>query len=373
MTIDARKPWLLANVLLRECNYVMKKTWPSVFLLANLILFCSLLVFAQTQSATQPASGNIKIGWSIGNMQLERWQTDCQVFQQRAKALGAEVVVKDAQGDTDRLLRQTQELLASGIQALVLVGADPTTEAEIAHAAKAKNVHMISYEGGVAGTEDLYIVTDFSLIGRLQASTLTNHAPAGNYVILGGPAAESRGFHDSQLEALQPFLKDGRIKLVADLTAHDWSATEAYINMKSVLEANHDNITAVIATNDSIASGAIQALGEHGLAGKVPVSGQDADLSAIIRILTGTQTMTVYKPIAPQARIAAEAAVSLAKGEPVKTNGEYTSGTVRVPAIYFSPVVVTKDNVKETVIKDGFQTVEEIKQDLPKEKWNLIE
>jgi len=87
----------------------------------------------------------------------------------------------------------------------------------------------------------------------------------------------------------------------------------------------------------------------------------------------GTQTMTVYKPIVPQAQAAAEAAVSLAKGEPVKANGEFRSGTTHVPAIYFPPIVVTKDNVKETVIKDGFYKVEDIKLSLPKDKWSLIE
>jgi D-xylose transport system substrate-binding protein len=346
----------------------------SVFVVA-LILCCASLVCAQTPGVKQPAREKIRIGWSIDNMRLERWQTDCDAFQQRAKALGAEVIVEDAEGDHDKRLRQTQEVLASGIQALVLVSSDPQIEAEIVPAAKARNVRVITYEGSVTGAEDLYIVTDFRMIGRLQVSTLTDRAPTGNYVILGGPAEVSSGFHGPQLEALQPFLKDGRIKLVADLTTPDWSASEAYINMTRVLESSHDQITAVIATNDSIASGAIQALEEHGLAGKVLVSGQDADLSAIIRVLMGTQTMTLYKPIVLQAQAAAEAAVSLARGEPVKTNGEFQSETMRlpVPAIYFYPVVVTKDNVKETVIRDGFLKVEEIKQGLPKEKWSLIE
>ena len=342
-------------------------------LVAALILCSAYLVCAQTSGVQQPAKEKIRIGWSINDMQLERWQTDCDAFQQRAKALGAEVIVKDAAGDHDKWLRQSQEILASGIQVLVLVGGDSKTEAEIAHAAKARNVKVITYESSVSGAEDLYIVTDLSLIGRLQVSTLTDRAPTGNYVILEGPADQASGFHGPQLEALQPFLKDGRIKLVADLNVADWSASEAYMHMTRVLESNHNNITAVVATNDSIASGAIQALEERGLAGKVLVSGQDADLSAIVRVLMGTQTMTLYKAIVPQAQAAAEAAVSLAKGEPVKTNGEYKSGTIRVPAIYFHPVVVTKDNVKETVIKNGFQKVKEIKQSLPKEKWGLIE
>ncbi len=345
-----------------------------IFVVA-LILCCACLVYAQTPDVQQPAKDKekIRIGWSISDMRLERWQSDCDAFQQRAKALGAEVIVKDGQGDQDKWLRQSQEILASGIQVLVLVGGDPKTEAEITRAAKARNVKVITYESSVSGSEDLNIVTDYSSIGRLQVFTLTDRAPTGNYVILGGPAEQSGAFHGSQLEALQPFLNDGRIKLVADLNVAEWSASEAYIDMARVLESNHNNITAVVATNDSIASGAIQALEEHGLAGKVLVSGQDADLSAIVRILLGTQTMTLYKPITPQALAAAEAAVSLARGVPVKTNGDSKIGTIRVPAFFFQPVVVTKDNVKETVIKDGFQKVKEIKEGLPKEKWSLIE
>ena len=143
--------------------------------------------------------------------------------------------------------------------------------------------------------------------------------------------------------------------------------------MVKVLDSNPQAITAVVAINDAVAGGAIQALEERGLAGKVLVSGQDAELSAIIRVLMGTQTMTLYKPVLRQAEAAAEVAVSLARGETVKTNGEYGYGSKKVATLFFYPVVVTKDNVKETVIQDGFQTVEEIKRGLPQEKWGQIE
>jgi D-xylose transport system substrate-binding protein len=342
--------------------------------LAAFILCCVSLVCAQTPGVKQPAKEKIRIGWSIADMRIERWQTDCNAFQQRAKDLGAEVIVKDAGGDDHKWVRQSKEILTSGVQVLVLIGGDPKAEAEIASAAKAGNVKLITYEGPVTGAEDLDILTDFASIGRLQVSSLTDLAPTGNYVVFDGPAEQTGGFHDAQLEALQPFLKDGRIKLVADFYIPEWSASEAYVKMTSVLESNHNNITAVVATNDAIAGGAIQALEEHGLAGKVLVSGQDADLSAIVRVLMGTQTMTLYKPIVLQAQAAAEAAVNLAKGEPVKANGEIKLGTtVRVPAMYFRPVIVTKENVKETVIKTGFQKVQEIKEGLPKDKWSLIE
>jgi D-xylose transport system substrate-binding protein len=139
--------------------------------------------------------------------------------------------------------------------------------------------------------------------------------------------------------------------------------------MSEVIESTKGDITAVVASNDGTAGGAIQALEDHKLAGKVLVSGQDADLAAIIRILDGTQTMTVYKPLGSQARLAAEAAVALAKGEPVKTTSSIPNGSKDVPAILMNLVVVNKDNVKQTVIQDGFQNLETIQKSLPKEKW----
>jgi D-xylose transport system substrate-binding protein len=246
-----------------------------IFAAAVLIFCCTSLIFAQTPQTKQPSREKVRIGWSVYDMRIERWQSDRDVFQQRAEALGAEVLVEDAGGDNAKWLRQSQEALASGIQVLVLIGGDPKVAAEIVSAAKAKNVRVISYEAPVTGNEDLNILTDFRMIGRLQVSTLAQLAPTGNYVILNGPAEQAGGFHDSQLEELQPFLKDGHIKLVADLPVPDWSAAEAYVAMTRVLESNHGDITAVVATNDSIASGAIQALTEHGLAGKVLVSGQE--------------------------------------------------------------------------------------------------
>jgi len=110
------------------------------------------------------------------------------------------------------------------------------------------------------------------------------------------------------------------------------------------------------------AGGAIQALEEHKLAGKVLVSGQDADLAAIIRILDGTQTMTIYKPLGSQATLAAEAAVAWAKGETIKTTAAISIGDKTIPATLLVPVIVTKDNVKQTVIKDGFQNLKQFRR-----------
>jgi len=117
-----------------------------------------------------------------------------------------------------------------------------------------------------------------------------------------------------------------------------------------------------------LAGGAIQALSEHGLAGKVAVSGQDADLAAVISIAQGIQTMTVYKSVVNQGTRAAEEAVRLAKGEKVHGDGTVSNGKIKVPAILLKPVAVTKDNIKTTVVKDGFQTLKSINQALSEDQ-----
>jgi D-xylose transport system substrate-binding protein len=205
----------------------------------------------------------------------------------------------------------------------------------------------------------------------MQAQSLTQAAPKGNYVLIGGSSSDTNALalHDAHLHALKPFVDRGDIKIVSDTWSKDWNPTEAYEHMAEAIVATKGDIAAVVASNDGTAGGAIQALEEHKLAGKVLVSGQDADLAAIIRILDGTQTMTVYKPLRSEAAVAAEATVSLAKHEAVKGAVPYSFGDKSVPAILLTPVVVTKNNVKETVIKDGFQNLETIQKSLPKEKW----
>jgi D-xylose transport system substrate-binding protein len=200
---------------------------------------------------------------------------------------------------------------------------------------------------------------------------LTRLVPKGNYVLIGGSPADSnaRTLHEGQLRVLQPFVDRKDIRIVADSWAKDWNPSEAYAAMSGAIDSSKGDIAAVVASNDGTAGGAIQALQEHKLAGRVPVSGQDADLAAVIRILEGTQTMTVYKPLTLQARVAAEAAINLASGTRVKNAVTINNGARTLSALFLTPVVVTKDNVKQTVIKDGFQNLETIEKNLPKDKW----
>jgi D-xylose transport system substrate-binding protein len=189
--------------------------------------------------------------------------------------------------------------------------------------------------------------------------------------LIGGSPTDinAKIIHDGQMRVLQPLIERGDIRIIADAYAKDWDPAEAYALMAQALESSKGNVTAVVAANDGTAGGAIQALQEHHLDGKVLVSGQDADLAAVIRILSGTQTMTVYRLFSLEAKLAAEAAVDLGAGIWVKNAVTISNGSQTVPALFVTPVVVTKHNVKQTVIKDGFQNLATIQKSLPKDKW----
>jgi D-xylose transport system substrate-binding protein len=339
------------------------------FAFAIILAFCSRALLSQDHPAQAPV---LKIGFLMDSLKIERWQTDLDTFQKRAKELGSQVLVETAEGDDELQLQQAQKLLNAGVRTLVLVSHDTEKAVRIVKAANTKNVPVLCYERLVRNADvDAFVGVDVTAIGSLQAHSIYQLAPKGNYVLIAGSPSDinAKILHDAQLKVLRPAVDRGEIKIVADVWAKDWNPSEAYAYMAQAIQTAHGNITAVIASNDGTAGGAIQALEEHKLAGKVFVSGQDADLAAIIRILDGTQTMTVYKPLSLQARQAAEAAVALAKGQPVKTNASISNGAKIVPAIFVNPVAVTKSNVKQTVIKDGFQNLETIQKSLPKEKW----
>jgi D-xylose transport system substrate-binding protein len=304
-------------------------------------------------------------------MKGERWQTDLNSFEARAKQLGVEVISADAGGDDERQFQQVKDMIKAGIKVLVLLPHDPTMANRMVDAAKSADVKVISYDRLVLNSNvDLYVSFDRLEIGRMQAEYLVKHAPRGNYVVIAGsPTAEdAKTLHDAQMRVLSPYIDRGDIKVIADGYTKDWLASEAYLFMLKAIDSAQGNIAAVVASNDGLAGGAIQALSEHNLAGKVQVSGQDADLAAVICIAQGTQTMTVYKPIMNEAERTAEEAVRLAKGEKAHADGTISNGKIKVPVIMLKPVLVTKENIKTTVVKDGFQTLKSINQALPEDQ-----
>jgi D-xylose transport system substrate-binding protein len=329
--------------------------------------FVMVLIVLKGQLAQAQDGNKLQIGFSIEDTKGERWQTDLNSFEIRAKQLGVEVISRDAGGDADRQFQQVQDMIKAGIKVLVLMPRDTTKASRMVDAAKSANVKVISYDRLVQDCDvDLFVSFDRLEIGRMQAEYLVKQAPRGNYVLIAGSPRDegAKTLHDAQMSVLQPYINRGDIKVIADTYTKDWLPSEAYLFMLSAIDSGQGQIAAVLASNDGLAGGAIQALREHNLAGKVAVSGQDADLAAVICIAQGVQSMTVYKPIVNEAAIAAEEAVRLAKGEKAHADGTMSNGKMKVPTIMLKPVVVTKDNIKTTVVKDGFQTLKSINQAL---------
>lgn len=338
----------------------------------RLTVLSTLFVIVLTGQLARAQDGNkLQIGFSFEAMKGERWQTDLDSFEVRAKQLGAEVISRDADGDDDRQFEQVKDMIKAGIKVLVLLPRDTTKASRMVDAAKSANIKVISYDRLVLNSDvDLYVGFDREEIGRMQAEYLVKHAPTGNYVLIAGSPNDqgAKTLHDAQMNVLQPHIDRGDIKVIADGYTKDWLPSEAYLFMLKAIDSAQGNIAAVLASNDGLAGGAIQALREHNLAGKVLVSGQDADLVAVISIAQGTQTMTVYKPVTNEAVRAAEEAVRLAKGEKTHADGTMSNGKIKVPAIMLKPVVVTKDNIKTTVIQDGFQKLKSINQALSEDQ-----
>jgi len=335
----------------------------------------------QPQKEQAQLKPEIKIGFSIEATYGERWQTDLDAFQVRAQQLGAQTITRSADGDDELQFKQVKELLDAGIDALVLLPHDSAKANRIVEAAHAKHVPVISYDRLIPDPNvDLYIGFDLFAVGVLQAQCLTEHAPKGNYILLGGSPLDpnSKVVRAGQMSVLQPFIDRGDIKVLADIWIPDWSPTQAYILVAQALHdlASRDRkapLTAILASNDGTAGGAIQALDDDHLSGQVLVTGQDADLAAVTRLFDGTQLMTVYKPLTGQARTAAEAAVTLARHGNVETTTTVPNGAETTKAILLTPIAVTRLNAKDTVFKDGFQNIETVKRTLPKDKWSELE
>jgi len=336
-------------------------------------LIALLVVSAGCKKAGQrPANAPVRIGISFDSLQLERWQHDRDQFEKRARELGAEVYIQSADGNDAVQVRQAENLLTQGVDVLVVVPHNGEIAASIVDSAKRENIPVLAYDRLVRSSDvDFYVSFDNVKVGELQAKYLLERAPRGNYVLIGGSPTDNnaRLFREGQMEILTPAVQRGDVHIVADQWAKDWLPSEALRHTENALTQAQNNVVAIVASNDSTAGGAIQALEEQGLAGKVLVSGQDADLAGCQRIVASTQSMTVYKPIAPLASQGAEIAVHLAKREPIQANGKVNNGYKDVPSVLLEPIVVDKNNILKTVIADRFVRLEDVYRNVPTEQW----
>lgn len=321
----------------------------------------------------EPLQRPLTIGLSLDTLREERWQRDRDMFVARAEELGAKVLVQAANNNEVVQNAQAENLLTQGVDVLVVAPHNSKTAATIVEAAHAAGVPVIAYDRLINDADvDLYMSFDNLRVGELQAEYAVAHAPKGRYVLIGGSPADNNAllFHQGALAVLQPFVDRKEIEIATDQYAHDWQPVEALQIMENALTRSDNRIDAVVAANDGLAGGAIQALAEQQLAGKVVVTGQDAELSACQRIVAGTQSMTVYKPIRQLAVKAAEVAVGLARKQPLtEPTRPVANGFKDVPSILIEPIVVDENNLASTVVADGFHTLEQVYAGVPREQW----
>jgi D-xylose transport system substrate-binding protein len=347
----------------------------------KLILFCLTATLLFGACVKGPDSGGagrgakkggpVRIGFSMDTLKEERWQRDKAAVEARCKEVGAECEIQVANGDDAVQTKQCDNLLTKGVDVLIVAPHNGQIAASIVEAAHRQNVPVISYDRLIRNSDvDLYVSHQVVKIGQMQAQYALDHAPKGNYVLIGGSQTDNNALllMDGQMSVLQPAIDRGDIKIVTKQFAREWLASEALRITEDALTKNNNNIQAIVASNDSTAGGAISALPPQ-LVGKILVTGQDAALDAVQRIAEGKQTMTIYKPIQPLAYSAVDAAVKLAHGEKVETKDTINNGKKDVPSILHAPQVVDKSNIMDTVIKDGYHKLEDVYKNVPKDQW----
>lgn len=342
------------------------KKWGAVILILSMVVtsFAGCTKKNEEVKDTRVRENKIKIGLSFDSFVIERWQRDRDVFVSTAQDLGAEVNVQNANGDVQEQISQIRYFIQKKMDVIVVIAIDSGACTDVLKKAKEEGITVVAYDRLVRNANaDLYISFDNVKVGELMAETLAKKVPAGgNIVTIYGPTTD----HNVTMveKGFQNYIKNKNLKTVYSVYANNWLAEEAFNAVNKALTKT-TKIDGVMCGNDDLASQAVRALSENRLAGKVVITGQDADLAACQRIVEGTQTMTVYKPVDKLAKAAAEYAVKLVKGKDIGVKTTINDGKYDIPYVKLKPIAVTKDNIDEVIIKGGFQQKEDVYLNVP--------
>ncbi|MGD9694929.1 MAG: sugar ABC transporter substrate-binding protein [Thermoleophilia bacterium] len=320
---------------------------------------------------TTASSGGAKsVALLLPETQTTRYdQQDKPLFEAKLKEICADCSLsyQNADQDSAKQLTQAEAEITNGVDVMVLDPVDGKAAAAIVAKAKAADIPVISYDRLLLDSEpDLYISFDNEKVGRLQGEALAQKlADDGNAT---GPIVKINGSPTDNNATLfkkgsNESLEAAGVQILAQYDTPEWKPENAQRQMDAwITKYGKNGFAGVYAANDGTAGGAIAAMKGAGIdVTTIPTTGQDAELAAIQRIVSGEQYMTVYKAIKLEAEAAAVAAVALANGEPVEdATATVNNGQIDVPSILLDPVSVTKDNVADTVVADGFYTADQI-------------
>ena len=317
--------------------------------------------------ANADAAGKV-VGVSWANFQEERWKTDEAAMKSAIAAAGDKYISADAQSSAQKQLADVESLIARNADVLIVLAQDASAIAPAVQKAVDEGIPVIGYDRLIENPNAFYITFDNKEVGRLQARAVFAVKPSGNYAFIKGSSADPNAdfLFAGQMEVLKDAIAAGKIRNVGKSYTDGWLPANAQRNMEQILTKNNNKVDAVVAANDGTAGGAIAALAAQGMAGAVPVSGQDGDHAALNRIALGTQTVSVWKDARELGRKAADVALLLADGKKmteIPSVVKFAGGPrkVEMNALFLTPIPIVKDKLN-LVIDAGWIKREEVCQ-----------
>lgn len=343
-------------------------------LLAIILATALLLTFTacekeSTPPAATPKSKPMKLGFSMATLIEDRWIQDRDIFLAKAQQQGFDVLIQNSNLDSDLQFNQVKEMIEQDINVLVIAANDSYAEAKCVEYARSKGVPVVIYDRLIhTNSADVYISFDNIQVGTIMAEYLLSVAPKGDYILINGPPTDYNCIMINQgyMEVLQPHIDSGDINIIHEYWTPGWVREEAYESVSKALDEienlQENYPVAIICENDSLAWGVSEALAERQLLGKVEVVGMDADLTACQRIVQGKQGLTVYKPIQNLVDKTLEVCRSLIDNQPLETTQIIDDGNFEIDFIAIPVTGVTKENMKQTIVADGFHLEGDIYQ-----------
>jgi D-xylose transport system substrate-binding protein len=348
----------------------------------GLVLLTALLAFGLVGNlfaAGQAEDEEITIGVSFSDFATDRWPEEDELMKGLAEEAGCNYISQVANYDVTLQNNQIDNMISQGADVIIVIAQDGSSAATAVDAAAEDGIPVIAYDRLIK-SENLaaYISFDNLEVGRSQARGVLEVVDSGRFVLLGGSPTDNNAilFRQGQMEILQPLIDSGQIEIVADQWVQDWAPANAVSLMENILTAINNEVDAVVASNDGTALGALQAMKAQGLAGIVPISGQDATESGCASIAAGELTVTVFKDIRNLSPMAIDMAVQLARGEEIPELRMFTLAELTlddslegsVPCRFLPVVQVSADNLYEEVILTGFQDYDAVYRDIPEDE-----
>ena len=305
--------------------------------------------------ASMAGAADKVIGVSWSNFQEERWKTDEAAIKAAIEAAGNSYISADAQSSASKQLTDVESLISQGANALIILAQDASAIGPAVQKALDEGIPVVGYDRLIENKDVFYLTFDNKEVGRMQAREVFKVKPEGNYAFIKGSSADPNAdfLFSGQMEVLKEAIDSGKVKNVGEAYTDGWLPANAQKNMEQILTANDNKVDAVVASNDGTAGGVVAALDAQGLAGTVPVSGQDGDKAALNRVALGTQTVSVWKDARELGKAAGNIASELADGKQfsdIEGVVDFTTpGGNITKSVFLKPIPITKDNLNVVI------------------------